>query len=155
MTRSTVARWALIALTILPALGLVACGGGSGGGSDANYVAAICSAEKKFTDSLQAVTSDPAVLTDANALTAKLAPAFDQFAKDFAKASPPSDVKDWHTATSKQFADMAASLKTGKDLQSLFSSDGAAVPDPPQAASDRLSKVAATNKDCLATGTFQ
>lgn len=160
MTHSTVARWALIALTVLPALAFLACGGSSGG-SDTSYVAAVCSAEKKFSDSLQAITSDPKLLTDPKAatdptfLSSKLAPAFDQFAKDFANAKPPSDVKDWHNATAKQFADMAASVKSGKDISQLFSGDGANIPAPPGAASDRLGKIAATNKDCVATGAFQ
>ncbi len=154
MTRTRVARWALIAFTILPALVLIACGGGSGGGSDSSYVASICTAQKKLQDTLTAAMADPSLLTNPNALTDKLAPAFDRFAKDFAKANPPSDVKEWHASTSKQFADMAASLKSGKDVSQLFSGDGANFPDPPKAAGDRLSKIAATNKDCQATGAF-
>jgi hypothetical protein len=160
MTRSRIARWTLIALTIIPALGLVACGGGSSGGSDSSYVAAICAAELKFTASINAVMSDPKTLSDPKALTdptflsSKLGASFDQFAKDFANAKPPSDIKDWHNSTAKQFSDMAAQLKSGKDMSTLFGATSPAMPDPPAEAQARLAKVAATNKDCVASGTF-
>lgn len=154
MTRSKLARGALIAFTIIPSLVLVACGGGSSGGSDSSYVAAICAAEKKLEDSLTTAMQDPSLLANPAALGDKLAPAFDQFAKDFAKANPPSDAKAWHDSTAKQFADLATSLKTGQDLQSVMSGSAATIPDPPAAINARWAKVAATNKDCQATGAF-
>ena len=45
--------------------------------------------------------------------------------------------------------DAAAKIKTSKDLSELSSLGDGTIPEPPQAAKDRLQKVAEKNKDCI------
>jgi hypothetical protein len=116
-------------------------------GSDEKFVADICSAFKTFSDDFTKNSADTSkIKTEEDAVKLFYEP-FDKLAKSFAKANPPKDLKEWHTDASKQLTAAAASMKKG-DMSALDSFDTLA--EPPQAASDRLSKVAEKNKDCQA-----
>ncbi len=150
-------RWAL-ALPVAAVVLLGACGddddsgdsrsvGNSGGGtgSDEKYVADICSAFKKMSDSLTKVTSDPSKFSDPKQVITQFSKPFEQLAKDFANANPPKDLKEWHKEASKTLNQGSAAIKKGdfEALQSLGE-----LPDPPKGADERLSKIADKNKDC-------
>ena len=125
-------------------------GGSSGGtGSDETYVAQICAASLKFNNALEAATKNmkPEDLSSADAVAKILAGPFDDYLKALAKATPPKDVKPYHDGVIKAFKDAQEKLK--KDPNAL---SGLNPPDPPQATKDRLDKVAAKNKDCVAAG---
>jgi len=125
-------------------------GGSSGGtGSDETYVAQICAASLKFNKALDAATKDmkPTDLASADAIAKIFAGPFDEYLKALAKANPPKDVKPYHDEVVKVFKDAQGKLKS--DPNALESINP---PDPPQAVKDRLDKVAASNKDCVAAG---
>ncbi|MBI5947668.1 MAG: hypothetical protein HY875_05995 [Chloroflexi bacterium] len=164
-------RWALILpamLAVVAAFALVACGGddddddtgGSGGdtggnvqtGSDEKYVGQICKAMKTFTTSLDAATKDLSSASngDVDKLLEKMAAPFDQLAKDFGKANPPKDMKDWHVAATKALQDIAKSLKDAKGLDALDALGEDPFPEPPAGVEERLSKLADNNADCKA-----
>lgn len=162
-------RWALFsAIAIVALMALAACGGddsssgpSSSGpsksgniatGSDENYVADLCKATKKFSDDLAAATKDPDKLQGADDIGKLLGPPFEAFAKSVAKAKPPSDLKDYHSQVVKTLNDAAAKIKTSNDLSALSSLGDTSFPEPPQAAQDRLQKVADKNNDCKDAG---
>jgi hypothetical protein len=148
--------WKYLAITSLSiiALAFAACGGdddgGSSGtsgatGSDEKFVADICKAGKTFSDEITKLSSS---ITDPSKAADAFAKPFETFAKAFAKAAPPKDLKSWHDDASKSLNDIVKKLKGG-DLEEAFSAfDGDPFPDPPKSASDRLTKVAEKNKDC-------
>ena len=157
-------RWAC-ALPLAAVLLLGACGGddddnkssGSGSsvssaggtGSDEKYVADICGAFKTMSDALTKITADPKKLgNEKDAITAFSKP-FDQLAKDFAKANPPKDLKDWHKEATKSLNGAADAIKKG-DLSALQGLGN--LPDPPKGADERLSKIAEKNKNCKESG---
>ncbi len=158
-------RWVMLA-GIVPALfaGAVmsACGGDDSGGSssggpgnvqtgsDEAFVTDICKAFTTFADSLGQATKDmgSGSSADLSKLMATMAKPYEQLAKDFAKAKPPSDLKDWHSQASKALTDMADKLKNSKDPSALSELGNAPVPDMPKSADERLSKLAANNKEC-------
>jgi hypothetical protein len=149
-------------LAIVAAFALVACGGDdddasgdSGGsqatGSDEKYVGQICQAMKTFTVSLDKATADissSGSAADVDKLLEKMAAPFEQLAKDFSKANPPKDMKDWHTAATKALSDVAKSLKDAKGLEALSALGDDPFPPPPAGVEERLSKIADSNKDC-------
>ena len=162
-------RWALFsAIAAIALMALAACGGddsttsgpgsGPGGsgniatGSDADYVADLCKATKKFSDDLAAATKDPSKLQGADDIGKLFGPPFEAFAKSVSKAKPPSDLKDYHSQVVKTLNDAAAKIKTSKDLSALSALGDSAIPDPPQSVRDRLQKVAEKNKDCTDSG---
>ena len=166
-------RWAVFSVIATIALmALAACGGddstsggpgsgpgsssGSSGniatGSDENYVADLCKATKKFTDDLAAATKDPTKLQSGEDIGKLFGEPFEAFAKSVSKAKPPSDLKDYHSQIVKTLNDAAAKIKTSKDLSALSTLGDSTIPDPPQAARDRLQKVAEKNKDCTDSG---
>jgi hypothetical protein len=135
-----------------------ACGGdddSSGGvpsggtGSDEQFVADICKAGAKFSTDIQAVLAAAASLSDPAKAAQKMAVPFQDFSDAFAKAKPPSDLKDWHNTASAKLKDAAAALKKG-DLESDIFTQDSPIPDLPQSAQDRLQKIADNNKDCQA-----
>ena len=163
MTVRKFTRWALFsAIAIIALMAVAACGGndstssapggGGGTGSDENYVADLCKATKKFTDDLASVTKDPSKLKDPNDIGKLFAEPFDTFANSVAKAKPPSDLKDYHSQVVKTLKDAAQKIKTSNDLSALSSLGDSSIPEPPQAAKDRLQKAAEKNKDCSETG---
>ena len=167
MSRS-ISKWTLLVAPLaLFALLFVACGdddnggssggssGGGGTGNDKQYVADICKASKKFSDSVNALVKDPSILADPKKAADKLGTALSTFANDFAKANPPADVKTWHTQAANEMKQLADKVKAGSDLQQVFGNNGAPFADPPKDIEARLSKEAATNKDCADTGTFK
>ena len=158
-------RWAVFsAIATIALMALAACGGddstsggpgsGPGGssniatGSDENYVADLCKATKKFTDDLAAATKDPSKLQGGEDIGKLFGEPFEAFAKSVSRAKPPSDLKDYHSQIVKTLNDAAAKIKTSKDLSVLSTLGDSTIPDPPQAAKDRLQKVAEKNKDC-------
>ena len=162
MTLRKLTRWALLSgIATIALLALAACGdddsttsgpgGSSGTGSDEQYVADICKAGKTFADDLATITKDPSKLDPSN-LGKVFAEPFDKFAKSVSKAKPPSDLKDYHSQIVKTLNDTAEQIKTSKDLSSLSSLGDSEIPDPPQAAKDRLQKVAEKNPDCKDSG---
>lgn len=158
-------RWALFsAIAIIALMAVAACGddddstasgpgaSSGGSGSDSDYVAALCSATKKFSDDLAVVTKDPTKFQGADDIGKLFGPPFDAFAKSVAKAKPPSDLKDYHSQVVKTLNDAAAKIKTSKDLSALAALGDSTIPDPPQSVKDRLQKVAEKNKDCTDSG---
>ncbi len=159
-------RWALLLpamLAIAAAFALVACGGGdddddggdSGGdvqatGSDEKYVGQICKAMKTFSVSLEKASADlsSGSAGDVDKLLEKMAAPFEQLARDFSKANPPKDMKDWHTAATKALNDIAKALKDAKGLEALSALGDNPFPEPPAGVEERLSKIADSNKDC-------
>ena len=126
-----------------------ACGddddGGSGTGSDEDYVAAICKAGSQFAKAMDDLTKELADEEDLEKAAEKAAEPFEDFANAFAKAKPPSDLKDWHEDTSDALKKAVAGLKDG-NFDALGDD---LMPDPPSdEISDRLTKIADKNKDC-------
>lgn len=148
-----IAIWAGFLPVALGAMLLAGCGGGDGGsgggtGSDEKFVADICKAGLNFTKALEDVFKDPAALADEEKALEKLADAFEDFANAFAKANPPSDLKDWHSEASKQLKDGVQQIKDGDVESGIFAGDSP-FPEPPAEAGDRLTKVAESNEDCI------
>lgn len=168
MTVRKFTRWALFsAIAIIALMAVAACGGddgGSGGpggpggnvgtGSDENYVAALCKASKQFSDDLAKITADPSKLKNPDDIGDAFAEPFDAFAKAVSKAKPPSDLKEYHGQFVKTLNDTSKKMKDSKDGSFLSAFGETDFPEPPQAAKDRLEKVAAKNKDCKEAGLF-
>jgi hypothetical protein len=127
-------------------------GGKAGTGSDEAYVAGLCKAANKASDALDAASpsATPDDLGSAlGAVFASLAPAMEQFAADFAKLNPPSDIADWHANTSKQLTAGAKALKDGNfDDPALDAITGNPTANMPAAARDRLKAIADASPDC-------
>ncbi len=127
-------------------------GGKPGTGSDEAYVAGLCKAANKASTALDAAnpSATPDDLGSAlGAVFASLAPAMEQFAADFAKLNPPSDIADWHANTSKQLTAGAKALKDGNfDDPALDAITGNPTADMPTAARDRLKAIADASPDC-------
>ncbi|MGE0598505.1 MAG: hypothetical protein AB7J35_01595 [Dehalococcoidia bacterium] len=128
-----------------------ACGGddddgGSGGGtgSDEKFVADICKAGAKFSEAMDKLQKDLSSETDFTKIAEKAAQPFEDFANDFSKANPPSDLKEWHDSTSDALKTAVKGLKDG-DFSAL---DENLISEPPGDAANRLAKVAEDNKDC-------
>jgi len=138
-----------IAPAILGASLFGACGGdddGSGGGtgSDEDFVADICKAGAKFAKAMDNLEKDLKNETDFTKIAEKAAGPFEDFAKDFAKANPPADLKEWHQDASDGLTAAVKGLKDG-DFAAL---GGELIPTPPEGAAERISKAAEGNKDC-------
>jgi len=134
----------------LGAVVLAGCGGdddGGGSGSDEDYVGAICKAGLTFSKDLEKAFSDTSLLSDEDKAMDKLADIFEEFADDFAKAKPPSDLKEWHEDAVKELKAGVKSLKEGDMESGIFAGDSP-FPEPPEDVAERLSKVAEGNKDC-------
>jgi hypothetical protein len=114
-------------------------------GSDAKFVGDICKAYKNFSDELTKAQANIANVKSQEDAAKLFGDPFKNLAAAFAKASPPKDLKDWHTAAAKQLNDMANSMAKG-DMTAM--ENFATLPDPPQAALDRLTKAAEKNQDC-------
>lgn len=154
----------LVGIPALLALVFAACGGdddddgGNGGdsssggsvatGSDEKYVADICKAASQFFEDLQKITQDAASSgsVDESELMKKFQKPFENFASNLEKAKPPKDLQDWHAQAVKQIKSYSEAIKKG-DTEALENSEDV-FPEPPQAVTDRLEKVAASNKDC-------
>lgn len=119
-------------------------GGSSGSGSDEDFVSAICKAGVKFSKAMDSLEKDLKNETDFSKIAEKASEPFEDFANDFAKAKPPSDLKDWHKTTSDGLKAAAKGLKDG-DFEAL--SDSLDL-KPPADAAERISKAAEGNKDC-------
>lgn len=114
-------------------------------GGDTEYVADICKAAKSFMDDLEKASKQTDIKVSEDPFKA-FANAFDNFARDFAKAKPPKDLKDWHSQSVKALNDLLPKLKKG-DMDAL---SGNPLPKPPQGAIDRLNKLAESDKNCKA-----
>lgn len=129
-----------------------ACGGddsssgSSGTGSDEQYVASVCKAMAKFSDSLTAATKDPSKLSNPDDAVKVFQGPFDQLIKDMKAAKPPKDVKEWHDKAVAIFQKATDDLKKNKDLSAI--TDAETPPSPPKAVQDRLQKIADKNPDC-------
>ncbi len=77
-----------------------------------------------------------------------MAAPFEQLAKDFSKANPPKDMREWHSAATKSLNDIAKALKDAKGLDALSALGDDPFPEQPAGVEDRLGKIAESNKDC-------
>lgn len=122
-------------------------GGGGGGGSDEDYVAAICSAGKEFSDDLFAALADiDPDASEEDAIEAFIEP-FEDFANAIEDANPPSDLAEWHDETVDTLNDLVERIKDG-DLDALESEDDP-FGEPPAGAAERLQAIADENQDCI------
>jgi hypothetical protein len=119
-------------------------GGSSGSGSDEDFVSAICKAGLKFSKAMDSLEKDLKNETDFSKIAEKASEPFNDFANDFAKAKPPSDLKEWHKTTSDGLKAAAKGLEDG-DFEALTDSLDLT---PPEDAAERISKAAEGNKDC-------
>lgn len=137
-------RIALLGLLVLP-VAMAACGGG-GDASDEAFVAQLCNATTQLKTDFTAAVKDASGQTDSGKAVERLIPPLEAFAKAFDDADPPKDLKDWHSAASKQLDAAVAKFKTEKTLASLEGFGDSPVPDPPADAKTRL-RAAAENVD--------
>ena len=144
------------------ALSLAACGGGGGNdkketatarkpGTDAEYVASICSAYRTFTGEIDAVLKKPAELRTAQDVTERLSPPVSKLAQAFADANPPPDLAEWHQQASDELTESVNRLKSGK-LDAAAALGVNPIPAVPGEVAARLNGVAANNTDCRAAG---
>ncbi len=139
-------RLALLGLFILPAT-LSACGGG-GSSTDEEFVTELCSATAKLNTDFAAAVKDASGQTDSAKAVERLVPPLEAFVKAFDDAKPPKDLKDWHSAASKQLDSAVEKFKTEKTLASLEGFGDSPVPDPPADAKQRLRTAAENIKAC-------
>lgn len=148
--RTAFALGILVATSTLVA----ACGGGSGDGSDEDYVKAICESndilEEVIGEAMAAAFSgdDP----DEDSLDG-IVSAFEEWVEAIDDANPPADAADAHNALVDSLKDAVDDLKNGDaDLDTMFGDDD--TPEPPQAVQDRLNEVAAGVEACDGTDLF-
>lgn len=137
-------------------LSLVACGdddGGSGNGSDEDYVATVCGAMVTFGEEVEDVLAD----LDPNDTAASIDAFGEVFANlidDLEDANPPSDVEDAHNQLLASF----------RDAQDAFEEDGLEAFETFQVediqlepdVEERLAAVAAETEECdSAEGLFE
>ncbi|MGE5596995.1 MAG: hypothetical protein ACM3S1_13305 [Hyphomicrobiales bacterium] len=116
-------------------------------GSDKDYVSAICKASRDYFDEIAQAFSkvdedDPDSFVDA------FVEPTEQFAKDFAKAKPPKDLKDWHAQAVDSLNQTVQALKSGDE--NAFDETSPEFPEMPADAAARLEKIAQDNDDCKA-----
>ena len=141
----SVAWLAIIALGVATALAVAACGGDDGGtGTDAEYVASICKAQRTFRESLDSV--DVTKLSDPSAQAKALVDPVSKYVDDIKDADPPKDVKPYHDDIVAYLEGELDKLKKGD--ASALQGDSPSAPDDIRA---RLQTVADTNEDCKAT----
>lgn len=129
---------------ILLGSAFAACGGDSGTGTDARYVADICTAQATFRAGLDAL--DPTKLTTAADQAKALVAPVTLYLKDVKASQPPKDAKPYHDKIVQFLSDGLEKLKQG-DASALGNE-----PDPaPQDIRDRFQKIADGNEDCKKT----
>lgn len=140
-------------------------GNGGATGSDEQFVSGMCKAAKTFVDKLSADMDKitPSATAESlddlgkffEAFFGNLAPAFEQFAKDFRNLKPPKDLQQWHADAATKLDAAAKALKDGKfDDPALQDLGDSAMPEIPKDINDRLEKIAKNNKDCKELDAF-
>lgn len=122
-------------------------------GSDEKFVGTLCKAGEQLSQDLTKVLGDITAETDADEIAKKFAEPFEDFSNAFAKASPPKDLKEWHSDAAKQLKAIVAQLKKGDAVETVSAADDP-FPEMPAGAEARLQKLAAGNKDCQGAGFF-
>lgn len=140
-------------------------GNGGATGSDEQFVSGMCKAAKTFVTKLSADMDKITPSATAESLDdlgkffesffGNLAPAFEQFAKDFRNLKPPKDLQQWHSEAATKLDAAAKALKDGNfDDPALQDLGDSAIPEIPADINDRLEKIAKDNKDCKELDAF-
>ena len=88
---------------------------GAVSGTDKEYVKDVCVVFNTYMEAVfKAISSDPSLSGDSDAIIKKIGPPLEAFGKGVAKARPPKDVKKYHDELVKTVNDTAAKLKSGK-----------------------------------------
>jgi hypothetical protein len=148
--------FAVLALAI-PATLLSACGGGDDEpGSDAEYVAAVCTT----IGGLQATLNDLGDELSGAETVDEISEALDLFAAalndaagDLDDARPPADVRDSHNAVVDAFREAAGAMADG-NVEALDTFDPGSI-EPPATARQRLAAAAAQEPACQGLGIFE
>ncbi|MCZ2108903.1 MAG: hypothetical protein LC118_04960 [Dehalococcoidia bacterium] len=132
---------------------------GGATGSDEEFVSGMCKAAQTFVTKLMGDMDKVTPSATAESLDdlgkffeaffVNLAPAFEQFARDFKNLKPPKDLKEWHANAVTQMDAAVKALKSGKfDDPSIEGLGDNMFPEMPKAIKDRLEKIAKNNPDC-------
>lgn len=135
-----------LALGVIAASSLVACG--SDGGNDDDFVRGLCEASSALRTGVEKAVKDGATSTDPNKVVELLAVPVDAFVKAFDDLNPPKDLKDWHEEATSQLRQTAETFRTEKKLTALATFNDSPVPNPPDAARARLETAAADIPEC-------
>ncbi len=132
--------------TVAPTTVASSGGGGSAGtGSDESYLKDLCTAARALAD---ANKKESAAAKSFNELAGRMVGPYETYAKAFAAANPPSDLKQWHdTAVSKINAAVAV-LSKDKNSKALDGVAEAPYSEFPASAKGRLAALAPKMKEC-------
>jgi hypothetical protein len=134
-----------------------ACGGGGDeAGSDADYVAAVCTtigALQATLNDLGDELSGAETVDEINEALDLFAEALDDAAGDLDEARPPADVSDSHDAVVDAFREAADAMADG-NVEALDAFDPDSI-DPPATARQRLAEAAAQEPACAGLGIFE
>lgn len=122
-------------------------GGGSaaGSGTDEQYLKDLCTAARALAD---ANKKESVAAKTFNELAGKMAGPYENYAKAFAAASPPPDLKQWHDASVAKINAAVAVLSKDKNSKALDGVAEAPYSEFPDPAKGRLAALAPTMKQC-------
>ena len=124
-------------------------GGGSAGtvgtGTDQQYLKDLCVAGRAVAD---ANKKESVAAKSFNELAGKMAGPYENYAKAFAAANPPPDLKQWHDAAVTKINSAVAVLSKDKNSKALDGVAEAPYSELPDPAKGRLAVLAPTMKEC-------
>ena len=135
--------------TATPTAAQPASGGASvssaGTGTDAEYLKSLCVAARVLAD---ANKKESASAKNFNELAGKMAGPYENYAKAFASANPPADLKAWHDAAANKINAAVAVLSHDKNSKALDGVAEAPYSEFPDPAKGRLAGLAPTFSEC-------
>ena len=117
----------------------------AGTGTDAEYLKALCAAARTLAD---ANKKESASAKNFNELAAKMAGPYDNYARAFAAANPPADLKAWHDAAATKLNAAVAVLTRDKNSKALDGVAEAPYSEFPDPGKGRLAALAPTLSEC-------
>ena len=117
----------------------------AGTGTDTDYLKSLCVAARALADSNK---KESASAKNFNELAGKMASPYQNYAKAFAAANPPADLKVWHDTAANKINAAVAVLSRDKNSKALDGVAEAPYSELPDPGKGRLAALAPTLSEC-------